>query len=210
MNSKRIFYGMVGGIIIFIGLVISSVIFGDLYLQKQTAHLVDLKRDYKVLDEQQLALIQANKDIVKYTDLENIAKSIVPQDKDQAKVVREIINIAANSGVPIQYISFPSSSLGQASAKQTVVSPTDTTTPRIVTPPSQLKTVDGISGVYQMEITVQSATSNPINYQQLIDFLTKLENNRRTAQVSSISVIPDTKNRKLVTFSLVVNVYIKP
>ena len=185
-------------------------------LQKKSSKLVDLKLENKVLEEQQSALLKANKDIEKYAELESITKAIVPQDKDQAKSVREIIKIAQESGISIASIAFPSSTLGTAAPKATTNSTgSDSSnspqqnTP--VTPPvSQVKPVEGISGVYQLEITVQSDTAKPVSYSNLIFFLTRLEQNRRTAQVSKINIQPDPDDIRLLTFNLVINVYIKP
>lgn len=200
MNSKRVYFLMLGVVgLLGIGMV-AAVYFGDHLLKQRTQKLVSLKLDSRVLDEQQTALVQANKDVAKYAELEKIAKTVVPQEKDQAKVVRQIISDAAASGVGIQNITFPSSTLGQTQNK-TGTSKNSTT---------QLKTVDGIPGLYLLEITVQSDNTKPVSFQQLTDFLAKLEKNRRTSQVSSISVSPDTKNRKLVTFTITVNVYVKP
>lgn len=200
MNSKRIYFLMLG-IVSLLGVgTIGAVYYGDTVLKQSTQKLVALKLDSRVLDEQQTSLVQANKDVAKYADLEKIAKTVVPQEKDQARVVRQLISDAAESGVGIQNITFPSSTLGQTQSK---TSTTKTST-------TQLKTVDGIPGLYLMEITLQSDSAKPVSFQQLTNFLAKLEKNRRTSQVSSITVTPDTKNRKLVTFTIAVNVYVKP
>ena len=200
MNSKRIYFLMLG-IVSLLGVgTIGAVYYGYTVLKQSTQKLVALKLDSRVLDEQQTSLVQANKDVAKYADLEKIAKTVVPQEKDQARVVRQLISDAAESGVGIQNITFPSSTLGQTQSK---TSTTKTST-------TQLKTVDGIPGLYLMEITLQSDSAKPVSFQQLTNFLAKLEKNRRTSQVSSITVTPDTKNRKLVTFTIAVNVYVKP
>jgi hypothetical protein len=60
-----------------------------------------------------------------------------------------------------------------------------------------------------MEITIQVSEIAP-TYNQLIDFLSRLEQNRRTAQVSTITINPSTVNRNLVEFSLTMNVFVKP
>lgn len=215
MNSKRVFWILIGlQVLLAIG-VIAGTVLGDSLLQKQSAKLVSLKLDSKVLDEQQTTLVQANKDIIKYADLEKIAKTVVPQEKDQARVVRQIISYAGDSGIPIQNITFPSSTLGQVQPKATTgasgsTGSSSTPVPTNSSASSQLKAVDGLTGVYQLEVTVQSDSAKPVTFSQLIDFLTKLENNRRTAQVTGIAVTPDAKNRKLITFSLIVDVYVKP
>jgi len=208
MNAKRVFWLMSALIVILSGLAIGGVIIGNIVLQKQASKLFDLKLQNKVLDEEQASLVQANKDIQKYADLEKIAKTIVPQDKDQAKAVREIVSLASGSGITLKSISFPSSTLGQAPVKSTSDSGTTT---KITAPPiSQVKAVDGIPGVYSMEITIQSDDFKPVSYRSFLDFLGKLEQNRRTAQVATINIQPNTKAVDSLSFTITLNLYIKP
>lgn len=215
MSSKRVFFVMVGALVLSFGLLVGAVVFGDTLLKKKSNDLMALKVENKALDSQQIALTQAKKDVQKYADLENIAKAIVPQDKDQAKTVREIVKIADDSNISISSINFPSSNLGQAAPAATTnnaAGGSASTTAKPATPSiTQVKPVDGISGVYQMEVTVISDNKKPVPYSSLVDFLSRLENNRRTAQVSNITVTPVSNgNGGLVTFTLGINVFIKP
>ncbi|MBI1857108.1 hypothetical protein HY003_02865 [Candidatus Saccharibacteria bacterium] len=213
-NAKFLFFVMIGVIVLLASLTVASVVFGDKLLQKKTDQLVSLKLDSKSLDAQQRTLIQAKKDIEKYSDLEKTATAIVPQEKDQAKTVREIIKIAQESNITISNISFPSSTLGQQNKKSTpptgaTTTPNTTPTKSTTPPTTQVKPVEGINGVYQLEINVQTDSNSPVQYQSLLNFLNKLEQNRRTAQVTNISIQPHSKDRNLVIFSFSVNVYIK-
>lgn len=189
-------------------LAIASVVVGSSMLKTKSAELTELKIQDRLIEEQQIALIQANKDIEKYQELEIIAKSVVPQDKDQARTVREIIKLADDANIVISNITFPASTLGQ----KPVPAPTsDGSTPtRNQTPAlSQVKPVDGITGLFQLEVSIQVSEIAP-TYNQLIDFLDKLEQNRRTAQVTSITINPSNPNRNLVEFNLTMNVFVKP
>lgn len=196
MTSKRLYYILIVFLLILGGLTVASVYFGNQLLQKKTDELTELKVESLAIEEQQRSLVQAKKDIQTYSELESIAKTIVPQEKDQARTVREIVNLAALSGIGISSISFPSSDLGDEASK----TPGNT----------QVEPVTGINGLYQMDISVQSDTNNPVSYQNFLDFLGKLEQNRRTAQVTSLNVQPTTENRNMVTFNLILRVYIKP
>ncbi len=207
MNAKRVYWLMSGLIVVLSGLAIVGMVLGNVVLQKQAAKLFELKLQNHVLDEEQTALVQANKDVQKYAELEKVAKTIVPQDKDQANAVREIVSIASSSGISLKSISFPTSTLGQSAV---IVTP-GATTPTVKAPPlTQVKAVEGIPGVYSMEITVQSDDSKPISYRSFLDFLSKLEQNRRTAQVGTINIQPNTKAADSLSFNVTVNVYIKP
>lgn len=174
----------------------ASALLSTKVLKKHADKLLEAKLQSKVLDEQQASLNTAKKAIDTYTELNLIARSVVPQDKDQAKTVRGITDIAKSLGIRLSAVSFPPSTLGQSSkntkAKQTQVTP-----------------VPGLKGLYQLEITIQSDNAAPITYDRFLDFLEKLENNRRTAQVSNITILPTTDGSKL-TFNLVLSTYIKP
>ena len=206
MNSKRFFFGLIG-VILLLGLAsIGGVYFGSSLLSNQTDAITKLRAESLALDEQQKSLIQAKRDVEQYTELEKIVKTIVPQEKNQARTVREIVRFAQESGIKISTITFPASTLGQDSAKSKPAGDTSKTTPSSTT---QVKPVEGISGVQQLELTVQSDTNVPIPYSNLLDFLTRLEQNRRTSQVSNINVQPAEADRTKVTFTLIVNVYVK-
>lgn len=148
---------------------------------------------------QQSSLVKDKKDINKYNELNIIAKSVVPQDKDQAQAVREIVKIASSSGISqLSSITFPSSTLGVTSSGSPSAGQT------------QLTPVKDIKGVFNLQITITQDQGDSVPYQDFLAFLSGLEQNRRTAQVSSITVTPDDKNPNKVSFTLVVNEFIKP
>jgi len=210
MSAKRAFYAMLGSIFLLFVILIATVVMGDLWLQGQSQKLMSIRLENRLIDEQQAAVVKANKDIEKYATLEKVANSIVPQDKDQAKSVREIVNLAKDNHVAISSITFPASTLGAAAPPKSSAT-TSSTTPTVTAPPiTQAVPVSGATGVYQMQVTVQGDTSKPINYTALINFLQALENNRRTAQEDNISIQPNIKDTSLLTFTLGINVFIKP
>lgn len=214
MNTKRFYFLMMATVAILGVGILASAYFGNKLLATQSKKLVSLKLDSHVADAQQSALTQAKKDIQKYADLEQEAKVIVPEDKDQAQAVREIVNIASSSGIKLGSISFPTSNLGSVPAATTTTAGSAPNTTgaanRNIAPVTQVQAVNGIPGVYVMEITIGSDVGSKVSYPSLIKFLSKLEQNRRTAQVSGVTIQPDKDNPSALTFSLVVNVYIKP
>ena len=211
MNSKRVFFIMIGLVVVMFVLVVAAVVMGDKFLSKQSDKLVGLKLENEVIETQAASLAQAKKDIDKYSELEAIANQIVPQDKDQARATREIVSIAGQAGVKIASISFPDSTLGTVQKPTTNKNEkTTTTTPAAPAGETQVKKVDGIPNLYQLDITVASDTTAPSSYARLINFLTRLEQNRRTAQVSQISILPLASNRTVLNFTLTLTVYIKP
>ncbi len=189
-----------------VGIIVAAY-FGSQMLSKQAQKLVSLKLNSKVADTQQTSLLQAKKDIKKYAELGQEAKAIVPQEKDQAATVREIVTIAAANHMKLGAITFPASSLGQSLPVSSA--PATPQTPK-VPPVTQVQPVAGIDGVYVMPITIQSDSSSPVTYSNLIEFLNGLEHSRRTAQVSSVTITPDRQDQSKLSFSLIVNVYLKP
>lgn len=197
LNSKTVHYIlMVAIVVILVACAVGAKSVIGL-LHNQAGTLVNLKARDQALQEEQSNLVVAEKDVSKYSTLEKIAETIVPQDKDQAETVREIVNIAAASQIKLTSISFPTSSLGQVSDSKTVSF-------------SQLTPVKGISGVYLLPINVDdSEAPDATTYANFYNFLTQLEQNRRTSQVTNLSIQPITGGG-LINFSLTINEYIKP
>lgn len=198
MNSKKIFY-ILSGLLIALGVGVFACAYGaNAVLQKQSDTLVGLKASNLATENERAQLVKNKADIAKYHDLNEIAKSVVPQDKDQAQAVREIVNIANQSGInKLSSIAFPPSTLGGTKVK----------TSNGLT---QVTPVKGVPGVYDLQITITQANTDPVPYSSFTNFLTKLEQNRRTAQVSNITVQPDAKNPNMVSFTLVIDEFIKP
>jgi hypothetical protein len=182
------------------------------YLKKSSDTLVKAKLDSRVTEEREKYYIQAKKDLDKYKDVNATLTKVLPKDKDQAKAVAEIGRIADEAGIEIKQISFPSSTLGEKKAAATT-----TTTPaaNATTAPStptvtQTKPVEGVSGVLGIETQIQfnSTTSKKLTYPQLLSFLEKIEKNRRTMQVSSISITPKSSNQ--IDAAISVRIFVKP
>ena len=215
MNSKRVYYMMLGIIALLLLGLLGGTYGVNTLLQSRSKKLVDLKLQSQVLADQQIGLTKAKKQVQTYADLNKIAKTVVPQDKDQAEAVREIVGIASQSGIgQLSSVTFPASTLGAPVAAPVAGSSTTTTPPTTPTVNknnlTQLVPVVGITGVYQLQITITQASDSRVPYVQFLDFLTRLEQNRRTAQVISVSLQPDPKSTGVVAFTLIVNEFIKP
>ena len=210
MDSKlvnRMMLALVGILLIGILLGTKTVV---AQLKSQGDSLVSLKAKGQALKQEQTNLISAKAEVVKYSNLETIAKTVVTQDKNQAEAVREIVNLAAANGITLSTIAFPSSTLGSAAP----VAPTTTGTSSSTPAPSslslsQLTAVKGIPGVYALPIEVDdSQPKTAVSYGAFYNFLTNLEQNRRTSLVTGLNIQPLANG--LVTFSLTINEYIKP
>lgn len=199
MNSRRTYYAMLAVLILLVCGLVGGAYGADKLLTQKARQLADNRLRTAVLAGQEQELARAKQDITKYRSLAGIAASVVPQDKDQAQTVRQIVNIAASSAISLSSITFPNSSLGGGTTAAG-------SSPRL----SQLTPVKGISGVYDLQLTVQSDPNAPVPYDRFVGFLNALEHNRRTALITSITLQPDDKNRDLLSFTLVLDEYIKP
>src|SRR2546430_554291 len=111
MSSKRVFVVMVSVLILLGFGLVGAVYAANAVLQKKSDALVALKAQNQTIGTEQGELTKAKKDIETYRDLNAIAKAVVPQDKDQAEAVREIVNLAAVYGIRLSSITFAASTL---------------------------------------------------------------------------------------------------
>ncbi|MEK7594372.1 MAG: hypothetical protein AAB436_01895 [Patescibacteria group bacterium] len=216
MTNKRLYFLLLGAVLLlFVGLVGGTYGTNKL-LTTQAAKLTDLKAKAKASKQEQASLTKAKQEVKTYADLQKVTQAIVPEDKDQAAAVREIVNIAASKGISLASISFPSSTLGSgvtgaaAASSAAAATPTSTAAAATTAIPSQLQSVKNIPGVYQLLITVQGDSARPVRYSQFVSFLSALEHNRRTAQVGSITIAPKADDPGSLTFTLTLSEYIKP
>lgn len=215
MSTKRVYYVMLGLVgLLFVGMLAGTYEVNSL-LEAKAKTLVDLKLQSQVVTSQQTGLQRAKKQIAQYASFEDTAKRIVPQDKDQAEAVREITKIASESGIKrLSSVTFPLSTLGGPAGATSSTAPSGATTPSASSNKknalTQLLPVKGMTGVYSLQITIQQTSEAAISYNQFLTFLDKLEQNRRTAQVTSIILQPDSSNPNMVAFTLTINEFIKP
>lgn len=222
MSPKKFNYVMIGIVALLAVLAVVGVVMGSNMLTKKSAKLAELKLENKVLEEQKTDLIAAKASIEQYKELEKIAKQIVPQDKDQARAVREIVKIGNTAGINISSVSFPSSSLGGSAAPTTGSSggsgssgssgssggSSSSSSAAKLPAISQAIPVPSIKGLYQLDVSVQ--ISEGVTYPKLLNFLQLLEANRRTAHVNSLVITPNSANRDLLSVNMTMKVYLKP
>lgn len=202
LDSERLRMVLLGGLAASVLLFIMVAGLGLSFLASKSKAMVELKVKSQAADDQLSSLEQAKKDVQKYSYFKDVAKTVIPNDKDQAEAVLEINRLATKSGISIQSITFPASNLsaGSASSSKTI---------------SQAKPVTGISGLYSLELTITPASgagvpaNRQITYKKMLDFLSSIENNRRTAQITSVN-IQQAEGNKGLSFTLSINTFIKP
>lgn len=213
LDSKKLRLVLIGALAVSVVVFIGTILFGLSILGSKSKAMVNLEVQSQTADTQLTNLQQAKKQVEKYSFFKDVAKTVIPNDKDQAAAVVEINNMAAKSGLAIQSISFPASNLGLGSGAS---SATDSTSSKSLI--SQAKPVSDIPGLYslQLVITPDSSLDTPatqISYAKMLDFLSRIEDNRHTAQISEVNISPPGSGPSLnsgLTFSLTINIFIKP
>jgi hypothetical protein len=198
--------------LLFVGMIAGAYEVNSL-VGSESQKLATLKAKDKALSQQKEGLKVAKKGLAEYAELEQISRSIVPEDKNQAETVRQLSNMAAANGIKLVSITFPASTLGGTTATGLSASSTGAAAPApsaAGSKTSQLTPVKSIPGVYQLPIVVTSDAQHTASYYQFINFLTDLESNRRTAQVTNITITPDQAIRGNISFIITLNEYIKP
>lgn len=206
MSSRTMRWLLVTGLAV-IGVVFIAILFGSFsMLNRQSQKLVDLKLQNHVADTQLVHLPDVKKQVATYGFFNDVAKTVLPADKDQAQAVSDIYQMASDSGIAIQELTFPASSLGG-----TTSSASNTSAKTVI---SQATPVSGINGLYSIPLTIspQTGASVPadkkVTYDKFLTFMKHIENNRRTAQITKIDVTPTSTGD--FNFVITVNLFIKP
>ena len=201
---------ILSGLLIFLGFGFFLVAFkGISLLEKKSDHMVQLKTQSQAAQDQLNGLQIAKKEVQKYSYFKSVASTVIPADKDQAEAVLEIYKIAKQSGIALQSVTFPTSTLGETAAQ----SATGSAAAKAAL--TQAKPVPGIPGLYSLELTITPLSGNNVpaseqaTYSKMLNFLNHIESNRRTAQITQVQIQPGQGGSGL-SFVLIVNIFIKP
>jgi len=204
VRAKRFFYLLLGCLVIIILLIIGGVYMGTVLMKRSSVKLIQIKLNNIGHDITEQNFLQARKQLDKYRPVGEILQKILPKQKDQALAVKELYKISDETGVQIHSIQFPNSTLGQK-AGSTGQSGTGGATANSTL--TQAKAVEGMPGV--MGIDINLSIKNSVSYDNLINFLQKIELNRRSMQVKSITIGRDSKNEG-ITANLIITIFVKP
>lgn len=216
IDNKRLSWILLGLLGLSIALFLGVMSIGLSKLSKESKSMVDLKVQSQIADAQLSNLEQTKKDVEKYSFFKDVAKTVIPNDKNQAEAVLEINQMAGQSGISLQSITFPASSLGLRTTTTTTTPAQDATSSAATSNAiSQATPVVGIPGLYSLALTItpQSDKDAPpdklVTYAKMLDFLNRIENNRHTAQITQVSIQPAATGQSL-GFTLTINIFIKP
>jgi hypothetical protein len=212
MNAKKLFFGLIGLTVALILATAGVFYFANSFLVKSSSKLNNLKVQNSVIEKNEQIYTKARNDLAKNKDLKQTVEDALPKEKDQAKAIKEIIQIGRNTGVKIEKIEFTDSTLGDK-AKTTATTPSASSpsaTPQAAPSATitQAKPIAGISGVQGIEMKVTLAGPNdktPINYNGFVSFLDQVSNNRRSMQIAQLDIQPGLKKADLK-----INIFVKP
>lgn len=221
-NSKTVRILLVAALVLAVAGFMATSVVGLSLLKDKSNSMVDLKIKSQTADAQLTNLEKAKKQVQQYAYFKDVAKTVIPSDKNQAEDIVEINQLASQAGISIQSITFPTSTLGlTTSTTSTTPASTDATSSSSTKSAiSQAKPVTGIPGLYSLELTItpESASSAPadkqLTYAKMLNFLKLIENNRHTAQISEVDITPSGTGNSVLgsgfTFILKINIFIKP
>jgi hypothetical protein len=215
LDSKTLRLALIGGLALLTIGFFATALLGLSALSKKSQSLISLKSQSQNTETRLNNLEQAKKEVAKYSYFKDVAKTVIPSEKNQAETVLEIYQMAQQSGIAIQSITFPASTLGQSSGTPVTGAKTDATSASTTTTLTQAKPVPGISGLYSLELTITPAAgkdvpaAQQVTFPKMLDFLKRIENNRHTAQITQVGITPATDNQTL-SFTLTINIFIKP
>ncbi|HET7528974.1 MAG TPA: hypothetical protein VFJ84_01960 [Candidatus Saccharimonadales bacterium] len=214
MNSKNLRWLLIASLALSVIVFLGAVMLGLSALTHESQNMAGLKAKSQATNEELLNLEQSKKDVEKYSYFKEVAQTVIPKDKDQAKAVLDIFQFAQDANIRIQSITFPASSLGgRTSAAKAQDATSSSASSAAIT---QAKPVSGIPGLYSLPLTITPQTSSTlppnlvVTYPKILKFLKSIENNRRTAQITSLVIQPPTEVGKSLSFTLTINIFIKP
>jgi hypothetical protein len=213
LSAKQLRFILLGLLALSIVAFFALMVLGLKSLNAKSKELVDLKLKNKTLDAQLISLGVAKKQVEQYSYFNDVAKTVLPADKDQAKAVLTIFELAEEAKINIASITFPTSNLGGAAGSTSAAGSSSATAI------SQARPVEGISGLYSLQLTIVPETGPAVpaemavTYPKFLKFLKSIERDRRTAQITQVAVQPVTDQgapSQALSFILVVNIFIKP
>ncbi len=217
MNAKRFNYLMMGVLALLVVTGGAVAYFSNQYLQTKAANVASIKAELAGVEAKESTFVRSRNELKQHEELKASIDRILPQDKDQARAIRELFAIAEESGIRITNITFPTSELGRktqtAKPQTTTEGAQPQTQSQATNAVTQAKPVEGISGVLGISASVgfdKAAPNQPITFERFQQFLQKLELNRRTMQVSQVTITPTNQGEGEFDFSVNLTIFVKP
>lgn len=187
LTSQNAFYLLLAVLIISIVAVIFMLKWANGQLEAKSNAIAEKREQSAMLERQTEQARLYKTELEELGDLTEVVDTILPESKSQENVVGELVDIAAKRGLKLENIAFA----GSADEKNPET--------------SQTEKVKELPGVFALKVETQIVT----NYENVLQFLEDLENNRRQFEVTSLAIEPKEDGVNF-TASLSISTYIKP
>lgn len=230
MTAKKLYRYLL--LAFFAGLILSgmTVKYASSWLAESSTELNTLRSETLTLEQKRSDLESAQLTLKKDAATIEILDDVVPDDKDQARIISVLYKIAEEAGITIESVGFPASTLGSETPKPAAAATTQandstststsqtTTAPSTSSPISQATPVKDIPGLQSIDLTLGTINSRSlpagsgVKYDELVTFLKLIERNKRAIQIKSLGIGRDSVVDGIETFSLdiALTIYIRP
>lgn len=227
MGAKKFHQYLMIAFIAGLALSVFLLRYANNWLTESSKELTSLRSEVVALEKKRTDLENAQHTLAKETiAIETLAK-VVPDDKDQARIISELYQIATVAGVTIESVGFPASTLGSEVAKPAPATQTtdansaqtsQAQTPAPQTTVSQATPVKEIAGLQSIDLTLGAINSigmpsgSGIRFGELMNFLKLVERNKRTIQIKSLGINKGTNASGEESYNLDVTltIFIRP
>lgn len=181
--------------------IIAIAIIGSLYLYWTLLGTITDKRDAislslaerDVLNKQIASIEETNAQLENLRDIQASIPNILPEDKEQADIIDQLIVFGDNNNVDVRDISFSGSS--------------GDSTQNFAT--AQTEALEDVPGVRFTNLTF----SFDSDFNTMLNFMTDLEKNQRIMQINSVTISeqadPEDEDKTFLSVVLEVQVYIR-
>lgn len=191
LSSKQAFYGFCAGILVVLAGTGFTMYWAKNQLEARRLQINEKRVESQELDDKTARAKTLREQLNELSDIVSVSAEVLPDAKSQENIVGELLSLAANRGISLETIAFDGGSATGSSNPET----------------SQATQVVGMTGVFSLGVQ----TSVETDYENILQFLEDIENNKRQFEVTNISIAPSaTEGSSLFSAQLTLVTYIQP
>lgn len=189
-SPKQAFYGICASIFVVLAGTGLLMYWANNQLEARKAQINEKRLSSQELDNKILSAQSLRQQLEEKQEITSVTSDVLPSSKSQEDIVGELLAIAAKRGLSLESISFDGGTATKSASPET----------------SQAVAVKEIPGVYSLSIQTAIET----DYENVLQFLEDVENNRRQFEVTTISISPTSSNPNTFTAQLTLVTYLQP
>ncbi len=191
MTAKRLYFALIAACVLMLAGIGAGIYYGDQLLAKQAQRIATARAEEELIDQQKKVKTDLEAKIAELAEVEHIAEKFLPEQKNQDILTAEFADIAKRNNIIIQQISYDQSAGS----------------------PSQYTQTQALKDLKNVSVLPFSVLTEPVTFEELMNFLKDIENNRRKMQIVNIGVMPITEpgpnHGKLNISEMRLEVYVK-